>query len=143
LARLINYHEGYAIIRAASHHYSWNINLSALSKIWTNGCIIRSALMNRFVNLWDNWDDELILHEEVKSIIKTGWPGLRRIIQVASSETIFTPCLVAASQYIAGASLRYPMATLIAAQRDYFGNHGFHAKEDPNGELRHFPWKRK
>ena len=54
--------------------------------------------------------------------------------EVASSEAIFTPCLVSASQYIAGASLRYPAANLIAAQRDYFGNHGFWSIDDPNGE---------
>ncbi|HJW29060.1 MAG TPA: NADP-dependent phosphogluconate dehydrogenase [Saprospiraceae bacterium] len=141
LARLINYHEGYAIIRAASVHFGWNINLASLSKIWTNGCIIRSALMNRFVQLWESWDDELILHDEIKGIIKSAWPGLRRIIQVATSETIFTPCLVGASQYIAGASLRYPMANLIAAQRDYFGHHGFWTVEDPSGDLHHYPWK--
>jgi 6-phosphogluconate dehydrogenase len=142
LARMINYHEGFAIIRSASKKFGWNIDLSALSKIWTNGCIIRSALMNRFVILWQTWDDELILHEEVKGIIKSGWPGLRRIIQVASSGTLFTPCLVAASQYIAGASLRHPMANLIAAQRDYFGNHGFWSVGDTSGALHHYPWKR-
>lgn len=142
LARLINYHEGFAIIRAASKQFEWNIDLASLSKIWTNGCIIRSALMNKFVVLWSNWNDELILHDEVKAVIKSGWPGLRRIIQVASAEAIFTPCLVSASQYIAGASLRYPAANLIAAQRDYFGNHGFWSIDDPSGELHHYPWKR-
>jgi 6-phosphogluconate dehydrogenase len=54
LARLINYHEGFAIIRAASKQFGWNIDLASLSKIWTNGCIIRSALMNKFVILWSN-----------------------------------------------------------------------------------------
>src|SRR6187401_1624913 len=142
LARLINYHEGFAIIRAASKQFGWNIDLASLSKIWTNGCIIRSALMNKFAILWNSWDDELILHDEVKAVIKSGWPGLRRIIQVASSEAIFTPCLVSASQYIAGASLRYPAANLIAAQRDFFGNHGFYAIDDPSCTLHHYPWKR-
>jgi len=142
LARLINYHEGYAIIRSASKQFGWNIDLASLSKIWTNGCIIRSALMNKFAVLWSTWNDELILHDEVKAVIKSGWPGLRRIIQVASSEAIFTPCLVSASQYIAGASLRYPAANLIAAQRDYFGNHGFYGIDDPSGTLHHYPWKR-
>jgi len=142
LARLINYHEGFAIIRAASKQFGWNIDLASLSKIWTNGCIIRSALMNKFAILWSTWNDELILHDEVKAVIKSGWPGLRRIIQVASSEAIFTPCLVSASQYIAGASLRYPAANLIAAQRDYFGNHGFWAIDDPTNTLHHYPWKR-
>jgi 6-phosphogluconate dehydrogenase len=141
LARFINYHEGFSILRAASAHYGWPIDLSSLSLIWTNGCIIRSALMNQFILLWKNWDDEMILHPEVKSIIASDWSGLRRIIQVASGETIFTPCLVAASQYIAGASLRYPMANLIQAQRDYFGNDGFGTVEDPGG-VHHYPWKR-
>jgi 6-phosphogluconate dehydrogenase len=141
LSRFINYHEGFAILRAASQQYGWNINLSDLSTIWTNGCIIRSALMNQFILLWKNWDDELILHPEVKQIIASDWSGLRRIIQVASGETIFTPCLVAASQYIAGASLRYPMANLIQAQRDYFGNDGFGTIDDPNG-VHHHPWNR-
>jgi 6-phosphogluconate dehydrogenase len=141
LSRFINYHEGFAILRAASSHYGWHINLSDLSTIWTNGCIIRSALMNQFILLWKNWDDELILHPEVKQIIASDWSGLRRIIQVASGETIFTPCLVAASQYIAGASLHYPMANLIQAQRDYFGNDGFGTIDDPNA-VHHYPWNR-
>ncbi len=142
LARIINYHEGFAIIRAASKNYNWNINLSALSACWTNGCTIRSALMNHFVTLWEEWNDELILHPFVKGVITSGWSGLRRINQVASSETIFTPCLVAASQYISGASLRYPAANLVQAQRDYFGFHGFKRTDDDSGTTHHHPWKK-
>jgi 6-phosphogluconate dehydrogenase len=101
LSRLINYHEGFAIIRAASSHYGWEIDLASLSSVWTNGCIIRSAMMNQFATLWETWNDELILHPYIKGVITSGWAGLRRINHVASSETLFTPCLVAASQYIA------------------------------------------
>jgi len=142
LARIINYHEGYSIIRAASKNYNWNINLSELSACWTNGCTIRSALMNQFVVLWKDWNDELILHPFVKGVISSGWSGLRRINQVASSETIFTPCLVAASQYISGASLRYPAANLVQAQRDYFGFHGFKRTDDDSGTTHHHPWNK-
>ncbi len=141
LARIINYHEGFAIIRAVSKHYGWKIDLAELSRIWTNGCIIRSSLMNRFVKLWENWDDELVLHPEVKQLIAATWPGLRRINHVASAETLFTPCLVAASQYIAGASLRFPSANLIQAQRDYFGAYGFRTTTDPDGPIRHHDWR--
>jgi 6-phosphogluconate dehydrogenase len=142
LGRIINYHEGYSIIRAVSKEYDWNINLSALSKIWTNGCVIRSSMMNRFVALWETWDDELVLHPDIKSTIASAWPGLRRINQVGSSETVFTPCLVAASQYIAGASLRFPTANLIQAQRDFSGSHGYWKIGDSSGQLHHFPWDR-
>ena len=142
LGRVINYHEGYSIIRAVSKQYGWNIKLSELSKIWTNGCVIRSTMMNRFVALWETWDDELVLHPDIKSTIASAWPGLRRITHLASSETVFTPCLVAASQYIAGASLRFPTANLIQAQRDFFGSHGYWKIGDTSGELHHFPWDR-
>ncbi|MDZ4749275.1 MAG: NADP-dependent phosphogluconate dehydrogenase [Saprospiraceae bacterium] len=142
LARLINYHEGFSIIRAVSKQNDWGINLAELSRIWTNGCVIRSSLMNRFVNLWENWDDELVLHPEIKTTIASAWPGLRRITHMASSETIFTPCLVAASQYIAGASLRFPTANLIQAQRDFFGSYGFRKTDDNPANIHHFPWNR-
>lgn len=142
LSRLINYHEGFAIIRAASAQYDWDINLSALSAVWTNGSIIRSAMMNKFTTLWQDWNDELILHPYIKGVITSGWSSLRRINQVASSETLFTPCLVTASQYISGASLRYPSANLIQAQRDYFGFHGFRKIGDASDKIYHFPWKK-
>jgi 6-phosphogluconate dehydrogenase len=142
LSRLINYHEGFAIIRAASAQYGWDINLSQLSAVWTNGCIIRSAMMNQFTSLWATWNDELILHPYIKGIITSGWSSLRRINHIASSETLFTPCLVAASQYISGASLRYPSANLIQAQRDYFGFHGFKKIGDRSDTVYHFPWKK-
>jgi len=142
LARIINYHEGFSIIRAVSKQYQWDIDLAELSRIWTNGCVIRSSLMNRFVSLWENWDDEVVLHPDIKSTIASAWPGLRRITHMASSETIFTPCMVAASQYIAGASLRFPTANLIQAQRDFFGSYGFRKTDDPAGPIHHFPWHR-
>lgn len=142
LARIINYHEGYALIRSASKKYNWTINLSRLSATWTNGCIIRSAMMNHFTTLWQDWNDELILHPHVKNVITSGWSGLRRINQVSSTETVFTPCLVSASQYIAGASLRYPAANLIQAQRDYFGLHGFKRMDDDSGTVHHHNWNK-
>ena len=45
LARLINHHQGFEIMRTASEQYGWNLNLSEVARIWTNGCIIRSVLM--------------------------------------------------------------------------------------------------
>jgi 6-phosphogluconate dehydrogenase len=142
LARIINYHEGFSIIRVVSQHYGWNIDLADLCRIWTNGCIIRSVMMNRFVSLWENWNDELILHPDIKSTIASSWPGLRRINELATSEAVFTPCLISASQYIAGGSLRFPIANLIQAQRDYFGSHGFLKIGDTSGQLHHFPWNK-
>lgn len=142
LARIINYHEGYSIIRAVSKQYGWGTDLAALSKIRTNGCIIRSTMMIRFASLWENWDDGLILHPDITKTITSVWPGLLRINQLASAETVFTLCLVVASQYIAGASLRFPSANLIQAHREYFGSHWFWKTGDESDALHQFPWNR-
>ena len=48
-ARIINHHQGFALIQQASETYDWQLNLSEIARIWTNGCIIRSHLMERFV----------------------------------------------------------------------------------------------
>jgi len=42
IARVVNHHQGYDLIAAASENYGWDINFEDLSRIWTNGCIIRS-----------------------------------------------------------------------------------------------------
>ncbi|MGB3529821.1 MAG: NADP-dependent phosphogluconate dehydrogenase, partial [Saprospiraceae bacterium] len=35
LARLINHHQGFEIMRTASEQYGWNLNLSEVARIWT------------------------------------------------------------------------------------------------------------
>lgn len=48
-ARIINHHQGFELIRIASQEYNWDLNLSEIARIWTNGCIIRSDFMEKSV----------------------------------------------------------------------------------------------
>ena len=51
LARLVNHQQGFELIDEISKQKNWSINTQELSRIWTNGCIIRSVLME---NLGEN-----------------------------------------------------------------------------------------
>ena len=47
LARIINHHQGFKLLDQASKTYDWDLNLSLIARIWTNGCIIRSSFDGR------------------------------------------------------------------------------------------------
>ncbi len=45
-ARLINHQQGFKLMQLASDTYNWDLNFSDIARIWSNGCIIKSHLMN-------------------------------------------------------------------------------------------------
>ena len=45
MARIINHAQGLKVLQQASETYHWELNLAETTRIWTNGCIIRSQLM--------------------------------------------------------------------------------------------------
>ena len=46
-ARLINHQQGFELLDAASNEYTLNLDFESIARIWSNGCIIKSSLMNR------------------------------------------------------------------------------------------------
>ena len=52
-ARIINHHQGFELIRKTSNTYDWNLDLAEIARIWTNGCIIKSDLMNDIKTILD------------------------------------------------------------------------------------------
>src|SRR5690606_29726106 len=49
VARIINHQQGFKLLSEASEAYKWDLNLSEIARIWTNGCIIRSQLMENLI----------------------------------------------------------------------------------------------
>ena len=47
VAMLLTYGQGLKLLREASHHYNYGIDLETVSRIWRGGCIIRSALLDK------------------------------------------------------------------------------------------------
>ncbi|MGI9530264.1 NADP-dependent phosphogluconate dehydrogenase, partial [Lutimonas sp.] len=47
MARLLNHQQGFKLMEIASENYNWSLNFSEIARIWSNGCIIKSDLMNQ------------------------------------------------------------------------------------------------
>ncbi len=138
-ARIINHHQGIQLILAASEAHEWNIDIAEVARIWTNGCIIRSLLMEDFKILLKN-EKVILLHPEIVNYIKSSLGKFRSIVGEVSKTGISIPCLQASLSYIETYTKEQSTANIIQGQRDYFGAHRYERKDDPSGKTYHTEW---
>jgi 6-phosphogluconate dehydrogenase len=67
-ARIINHHQGFKLMQKASEKMQWNLNLSELARIWTNGCIVKSDLMTELVAVFKKTNNALTEDSVVKEL---------------------------------------------------------------------------
>ena len=138
-ARIINHHIGFVMIAEASKEYSWNINLSETARIWTNGCIIRSDLMEGLVNILKD-TNQILLHPSIVEKIKSFKNDLADCISIALKNGFPIPVFTSAMNYLLGFVNGNSNANMIQAQRDYFGAHTYKRVDQPNQSF-HTNWK--
>jgi len=140
LARIVNHHQGYDLIAAASKQYDWGINFKDLSRIWTNGCIIRSKLMVQ-ISQSINDDGNILMHDSFYPLVHNNRLTLNKIVSQISATNISAPCLSSTLSYLNGFTEKKSLANIIQAQRDYFGAHTYERIDSPRGEKFHTNWK--
>jgi len=138
-AQIINLHQGFELLKAASKYYNWNYSLQTIARIWTQGCIIKSDLMRQATVQFKNYDaviDNPYFYDRLKSYEK----DIATILKQAIDLRISTPVFNAAYQYWVGLTTGQSSANLIQAQRDYFGAHTFKRIDKPKTDSFHFNW---
>ncbi|MEM7187206.1 MAG: NADP-dependent phosphogluconate dehydrogenase [Bacteroidota bacterium] len=139
MARIINFHEGFRILKAASQEYGWDFDLSEIARVWTEGCIIKSAMMQQLTGVLKQTDD-IFRVTSFRDALKNS-SALRVTLQYGVSNQVPTPCLSAAMQYWLSISSESLPANLIQAQRDYFGAHTYKRNDRPSSEDFTTNWK--
>lgn len=143
-ASIINHAVGFELLRAASREYSWNLDLSEISRIWTNGCIIRSGLMEDLVGVYRKTPMEhLLMQTGMIEKVQEGSRDLSKFVSKALESGFPAPVSSAALNYLYGYTSSQSSANMIQAQRDYFGAHTYERKDKPRGESFHTEWKKK
>ncbi len=140
LARIVNHHQGFKLLYQASSAYSWNLNLAKIASIWTNGCIIRSKLMEELIDVL-NESSNILTSEKIIPQVKEQKLSLNLIVSQCVLNEISIPCLSDAVNFLNGYSENNSSANLIQAQRDYFGAHTYQHIDDPSGKPYHTNWK--
>lgn len=139
MARIINHVQGLKVLQQASETYHWELNLAETTRIWTNGCIIRSQLM-------EQWTKHLALSKEpnLEDLINVkdnteGIKALTDFVQKALGSACPVPAHSAALNYLLGSHSEQTSANMIQAQRDFFGQHTFE-RTDQKGSFS-YPWE--
>lgn len=141
-AKIISYAQGFSLLRAASKEYKWNLNYSSIALIWREGCIIRSAFLEKISDAYKKNPDltNLVLDPFFMDKIKNSLAGWRIVACEVMRSGCPSPALISGlSYYDAYRSDRLP-ANLIQAQRDYFGAHTYERIDRPRGEFFHTDW---
>ncbi len=138
-ARIINHHQGFHLIEAASKKYHWGIDLSSLAHTWTKGCIIQSELMSDLLEIL-NERKAVLSSFAIVPRIKAGLPHLAELVSNTAISGIATPALSASLNYMYCYMEGRSTANLIQAQRDYFGAHGIQWSDNPSGKSFHYKW---
>ena len=140
LARIVNHHQGFKLLNQASISYDWKLSLSEIARIWTNGCIIRSKLIEELTDILKK-TNTILLSEKIIPQVKKLKASLNTIVSQCILNEVSIPCLNEAVNFLNGYSEKDSSANLIQAQRDFFGAHTYQRLDDPSGKFYHTNWK--
>ena len=138
-ARIINHYQGFKLISEASTKFNWQLNLSEIARIWTNGCIIRSTLMEQLVDVFKDTTN-ILTNEDLINNLKKFKPSVKKVVSESLLNDLTTPALSEAIQFFNGITTAYASANVIQAQRDYFGAHTYLRLDDDSGKPHHTNW---
>ncbi len=138
LAKVAAYAQGFAMMKEAGKTYGWELDLENIASTFRAGCIIQADFLEVIMRVYKSQEDlaNLLLHDEMKSIVLQNEKDLRIFNIYAIAKKVPTPVISSALMYLD--QLKSPLlgANLIQGQRDYFGSHTFH-RIDKEGVFHH------
>jgi 6-phosphogluconate dehydrogenase len=141
-SKIISYAQGFSLLGKASREYGWDLHPADIARIWRNGCIIRSSFLRRITSAYvsDPSLDNLLFDGFFAEALKSALPAWRKTASLALESGIPIPAMSAALTYFDGLRTMNSAASLIQAQRDYFGAHTYERTDSPRGTFFHTDW---
>ena len=141
-SKIVSYAQGYQLMRAVAAEQGWDLNYGGVALMWREGCIIRSAFLEKIKEAFDADSDlvNLLLAPFFKQAIEKAQTGWRRVVAAAVQLGVPLPAISAALAYYDGYRTARLPANLLQAQRDYFGAHTYERIDKPRGEFFHTNW---
>ncbi len=138
--KILCYAQGFDLIVAASKEFGWDLPLPAIARVWREGCIIRSTMLNDMATaLEEDQGRDLMFAPFFADHLRASTPGLRQAVSVGAAHGLPLPALAAGLAWFDMMRTGRSTANMIQAQRDFFGAHGFERLDQPGTGL-HGPW---
>jgi 6-phosphogluconate dehydrogenase len=141
-SKLVSYAQGFALMDAKGRDAKWEFNKGGVALMWRGGCIIRSAFLGKITAAFDR-DPELanlLLDPYFRGEVDRCQEGWRRTAAAAVLQGIPAPAMTSALAYFDGYRNERLPASLLQAQRDYFGAHTYERVDRPRGQFFHTNW---
>lgn len=138
-ARIVNHHQGFSLIHVASKKNHWEIDLGVVCKLWTEGCIIKSDLLDQ---LYEVLNQNLLplSDSSIAEQINSDRSRIEQLLSRLISTAVPVFSISNAYEFFKQLTQEQSGANLIQAQRDYFGAHGVQLLGDDSDELHHLNW---
>jgi 6-phosphogluconate dehydrogenase len=107
--------------------YDWNLPLEEIALIFRGGCIIRAEFLNVISAAYQSQANltNLLIAPFFAEKVKEYQSGLRKIVCEGINSGISFPCLSTSLSYFDSYRKGRSNASLLQAQRDYFGAHTY------------------
>ena len=127
LATICSYAQGMDLLKAASEEFKYNLSMPSIAKIWKGGCIIRSSLLSRIQEAYNNNPDllNLLLDPWFADQVNRKLTNLSKVVSGAAQSGIPVPCLSSSLDYINSYRTSRLPQNLVQAMRDCFGSHTY------------------
>ena len=139
-SKIASYTQGFALLRAASDTFKYGTRLGEVARIWTGGCIIRAAFLERVRSAFGGPPELLALTPDFVADLARRLPAWRRVVAGAARAGLAAPGLSVSLAWYDSLTSARGTAAVIQAQRDYFGSHTYERRDAP-GVAVHTEWK--
>ncbi len=132
--------QSFALLKSASDHYAWELNLLSIAKSFQGSSLVRSEMLFRVIEALERKSDLINLFTDpyFKSIADTYSPDLRDISNRVVSLGIPAPCLLSCVSYLDSYRTTALPTGMVALAWDYAIGSGFE-RNDRSG-LYHGEW---
>jgi 6-phosphogluconate dehydrogenase len=140
MGKVCAYTQGFTQYKTTSELYGWDLPLKDIALIFRGGCIIRAEFLNVISEAFQaqaNLNNLLTAPYFAKKV-KEYQMGLRKVVCEGINSGISFPCLSASLTYYDSYRTGKSNASLLQAQRDYFGAHTYE-RNDMEGVF-HTKW---
>ncbi|NLL13073.1 MAG: decarboxylating NADP(+)-dependent phosphogluconate dehydrogenase [Fibrobacter sp.] len=141
-SKIISYTQGFMCLHEAAKEYGWDLDYGNIALLWRNGCIIRSAFLDKIKNAYEKNPklSNLLLDDYFREVIDDCQASWRKVIMTAVELGIPMPSFSSALAFFDGYRCAKLPVNLLQAMRDYFGAHTYKRIDAPADQVFHTNW---
>ncbi len=141
-SKIISYTQGFMCLREAAREYGWSLDYGNIALMWRNGCIIRSAFLDKIKSAFENNQElsNLLLDDYFRKLIGDCQASWRKVVMIAVELGVPMSSFSSALAFLDGYRSEMLPANLLQAMRDYFGAHTYKRIDASADQVFHTNW---